>query len=207
MKRIFLFLFLLLIPLSSALTVSDTTFSTSETNFTVHVDTVTLSSFNITNQSIILNGITSRGSNFTNINSTLSAVVNFINLSIGLNVVDVNTSTNLFTSASGSQDFNATILPLEVVLVGDAFTPEPTEGQLSCSAMVAQFGLFPALAGLLGTIILLAAVIFVLVEGFKTVRTEGVNLHVVFRGLLIVVMIAILIIVAIVILSSLCILF
>lgn len=114
----FIFL-LLLIPLSSALTITDTTFSTSGTNYTIFVDSITLDNVTVTSTQILFINLTSVGSNFTNTNGTFSSVAGFIGLDVGLIVFNVNTSTDIFTSSSGNRDFNGTMLPGIVLRITD----------------------------------------------------------------------------------------
>lgn len=113
-KRSLLFLLafaLILIPSINALTITDTTFFASVTNYTIHVDTITLDQVNVTNSSIEFANLTSTGSNFVNTNATFNAIANFVGLEVGLTIRNLNTSTDLFTSATGNQDFNATFTP------------------------------------------------------------------------------------------------
>jgi len=106
-----LVLTLLVIPLASALTITDTTFFTSETNFTIFVDTITLDQVVVTNETITFEDVTSSNTTLINTNSTFTSIANFIGLSPGLTIFNVNTSTDIFRSTSGLQDFNATLLP------------------------------------------------------------------------------------------------
>lgn len=69
--------------------------------------------------------------------------------------------------------------------------------------MIAQFGTYPILIGLIGTIILLGGIIFVLSTGFISIRFD-LNKGLIFAGILSVVSVAILVIISIVIISSLC---
>lgn len=190
-------------PLASSLTITDTTFFSSISNFTIFVDSITLDEQITTNQTIEFFNLTSEGSNFTNTNATFDARADFFGLDIGLTIRNINTSTNLFTSASGSQAFNATFTSGQVLRI---IIIPPTAAQTACNTMIAQFGTFPVLIGLLGTIILLGAVIFALVTGFVTIKSGGINKGLVFGGILTVVSVAVLVIVAIVIFASLCIL-
>ena len=200
-KLIFpIFLVLLLFPLLSALTITDTTFFASETNYTIFVDSITLDNVTVTNTSITFYNLTSIGSNFTNTNATFDAVATFIGLDVGLTILNVNTSVNLFSSVLGSQNFNATFTPGQTIRT--IITPD-SDALIACNTMIIQFGGFVVFIGLLGTIILLGGIIFTLATAFTGSGTaDGVGK--LFAGLLVVVTIGILIIVALVIYSNLC---
>ncbi len=200
----FLFLFLISISAASAVQINNTTFFASETNFTILVDFIDLDAVIVSNTSIQFHNLTSIGSNFTNTNATFDARADFIGLDIGLTIRNVNTATDLFTSSISNQDFNATFTSFQVLIINSG--PFVSDAKLACNTMVAEIGLWPILLGLLGTIILLGAVIFALGTGFVTLKGFGFNSRFVFFGILTVISIAILIIVAIVILGSLCVL-
>lgn len=110
--QVLLVLTLFLIPAVSAVTITDTTFSTSVTNFTIFVDTITLDNATVTTETITFENVTSSNTTLTNTNLTFTSIANFIGLDIGLTLFNVNTSTDVFRSIPGSQDFNATLLPL-----------------------------------------------------------------------------------------------
>ncbi len=78
--------------------------------------------------------------------------------------------------------------------------------RVACDEMVAQFGAYPLLLGIVGTIVLLGAIIFALTTGFLKMG-DGFNGAIVFISILTVVAIGVLIIVGIVILGILCALF
>ncbi|KKL62370.1 hypothetical protein LCGC14_2185880 [marine sediment metagenome] len=73
--------------------------------------------------------------------------------------------------------------------------------------MVAEFLAYPFLIGLIGTIILLAGVIFLVSTGFIKVESFGLTLPVVIIGIITLIGIAVLVIVGIVVLENLCLLF
>lgn len=110
-------LVLLILPLVSALTVTDTTFHSSVSNYTIYIDSITLDNVTVTNQTIEFYSLTSVGSNFINVNETYDARADFYGLGIGLIVRNINTSTDLFTSVAGSQDYNATFTPGQVLMI------------------------------------------------------------------------------------------
>jgi len=140
--KLVLFLLLFSISFSSALTIEDTIFSTSVTNYTVHVDKVILTSTNTTNLSLIFTGVDSSGSNFTNINSSLIAIVEFVNLSGGLTIHNKNTSTDIFSSEIGARDFNATIPPHNVIIINAFKTIPKTDCERIVDTMGGALALF-----------------------------------------------------------------
>ncbi len=117
----FLAFALFLLPSVSALTIDNTTFFSSRSNYTIFVDSMTLSEVNVTNLTISFYDVNSTFSNFTNTNATYDARADFYGLQIGLIIHNVNTSTDLFTSASGNQSYNATFTPLQILrIMGEA---------------------------------------------------------------------------------------
>lgn len=111
MKWKYLLILILLLPLTSSVDISNTTFITNTTNFSVFVDSITLDLANITNESIFLHNVSSLGSNLTNTNPLVTATVDFIGLNLGFGIRNLNTSTTLFKSRIGSQDFGAIFIP------------------------------------------------------------------------------------------------
>lgn len=109
-RYLFLLLFMML-PLVSAVEITDTIFFASETNFTIFVDFISLDEARVIPTAIQFHNLTSIGSNFTNINETFDARADFIGLATGLVVRNINTSEDLFISRVGDQDFNATFTP------------------------------------------------------------------------------------------------
>lgn len=108
--RILLLLSILILPtLASSLTITNTTFSTSVSNYTIYVDSITLDNVTVTSTTIEFYNLTSLGSNLTNINETYDSIASFYGLDIGLTLRNINTSTDLFTSASGGQDYDAAL--------------------------------------------------------------------------------------------------
>lgn len=101
----------ILLPFSSSVTITDTTFTTNNTEFTIFVNTITLDQAVITGESITFENVTSSNTTITNTNSTVTSIVNFIGLTPGLTLFNVNTSTDIFRSTAGLQDFNITLLP------------------------------------------------------------------------------------------------
>lgn len=145
MKFPMLAILLILLPLSSALTFENTTFFASETNYTIHVDNMTLDNVTVTPTNIQFINLTSIGSQFTNVN-TSTAVADFIGLDIGLFIFNINLSEDLFKSTIGLQNFNASFLSGHVLIIRDfPFS--------LCSASQKSV--------LLATIIILAIAIFV----------------------------------------------
>jgi len=143
-------LVLILLPSVFALTITDTTFRSSVSNDTIFVDSITLDNVTVTNTTITFFNLTSVGSNFTNVNETFDATVRFVGLEINLSIRNVNTSTNLFSSTLGDQDFNATITPGQVLTIIESPTGPvtPSESVLSAfssSAIVIFVSLFATL--------------------------------------------------------------
>lgn len=112
MNKNYLLIVLLFLSLTSvsALEITDTTFFSSATNFTIFVDSITLDNVTITENKIEFHNLSSIGSKFTNTNATFDARADFIGLNLSLRVRNFNTSENLFLSTLGSQNFNATFI-------------------------------------------------------------------------------------------------
>lgn len=107
---IILLLCVLVLPsMVSALTVTNTTFYTSVSNYTVYVDSITLDNVTITNTTIEFYNLSSVGSNLTNINDTYNSRADFYGLDIGLTIRNINTTIDLFTATASSQDYNAAL--------------------------------------------------------------------------------------------------
>ena len=113
----YLLLGLILLPLASATTITDTTFFASDFNYTISVDTITLDEVEVNGDSIRFINLTSAGSLFTNVNLTFDAVANFDGLQTGLTINNVNTSLQLFNSTVGDQSFNATFTTGQVLQI------------------------------------------------------------------------------------------
>ena len=77
----------------------------------------------ITNNSIELYNLTSVGSNFANTGVIYNAVISFFGLDTGLVVRNINTSTDLFISVLGNQDYNATFSPWQILRIMSFLTP------------------------------------------------------------------------------------
>lgn len=153
-KKYFVFLFLILtISSVSSLQINDTIFFASETNFTIFVDSITLDQVTVTNQSITFINLTSVGSNFTNINATFDARADFIGLALGLAIRNLNTSTDIFLSSVGDQNFNATFLSGHTIRTQLGITPPFVEPY--CSAVLDGLGIGIETLAALGVIALL----------------------------------------------------
>ncbi len=166
------------------------------------VDHIIIDQVTVTNQSAEFYNLTSVNSNFTNTNATYNARADFYGLDVGLTIYNVNTDTVLFTSASGSQNYNASWISGQVLRIISSI-PSSAQGRIACNKMIIQFGGFVVFIGLLGTIILLGGIMITLARSFTgNGTTEGLGK--LFAGLLIVVIIGVLIIVALVIYNNLC---
>jgi len=180
MKKIILILLILLIlPLTSALTISDTTFFSSVSNFTIFVDGMTLDNVTVTNMSIQFIGLTSVTSNFTNTNTTFDAIASFFDLAVNLTVHNVNTSTDLFTASATNGNFNATIIPGNVITILAGPTGSGLIQEQICNDILGGFAVYftfmPAIFTVFAIILLvfmLAGLVFMVTnikrpEGFK----------------------------------------
>ncbi len=193
---------LIFLPSVSALIITDTTFFASESNYTIFVDLMVLDQVEVTSQDIIFHNVTSSGTNLTNTNATSEAVATFIGLSPGLTLRNANTATDLFTSTAQAPDFNATFTAGQTIIINPG--PVLSTAATACNELISQFSTYPILLGLVGTIILLGAVLFALSTGFIDLKSSGINSSFVLGGLLVVISIAILIVIAIVIFGALC---
>lgn len=125
-------LVLTILPYVSGLSINDTTFFSSETNYTIFVDNIILDQVTVENITIEFFNLTSLGSNFINTNATYDAVANFIGLDISLTILNVNTSVNLFTSTLGNQNFNATFTSGQVLRI-IPYVTTTTDIQTACN--------------------------------------------------------------------------
>lgn len=194
---------LLVLPLSSALDISDTTFFSTQSNFTIFVDFIRLDNVTVSNTSIIFTNLTSLGSNFINTNATFPATASFIGLDTSLAILNVNTSIRLFTSSPGNQNFNATFISGHTIQT----IRSETQANLICGDLVSQFVAYPVLIGLLGTMILLGIIIIALTTSFISFNGDTLDRNTIIFAIVTLIAIAILVIVAIIIIGSLCILF
>lgn len=192
---------LMFISLASAVVITDTTFFASTNNYTIFVDSLELENVTVTATSIQFFNINSSGANLTNTNATYDAVASLIGLPIGMNVLNVNTDTILFTSSASSQNFNATFTPGQTIRITNTVTLG-SNARTQCLELVTAFGGYAVLIGLLGTIIFLAAIMVLLRTGF--IGNGSFNGNILFGSILTVVAIAVLVIVSIVIFSVLC---
>ena len=169
-------LVLILLPSIYALTVTNTTFHSSVSNYTIHVDSITLDNVTVTNTSITFYNLTSVGSNFTNTNSTYDAVASFVGLDVGLVVRNLNTSINLFTSTIGNQDYNATFTPGQMLRIIIDTSYQCTTTQRSLYILVI---IFSALA------ILIFAVSLIFYKGQMLKKVDAKTLITIFVMILI----------------------
>lgn len=89
--------------------------------------------------------------------------------------------------------------------IGEAFGTEfNLAARNACTQMVVEFGGFPVLVGLVGTIVFLGAVIFLLAFGFVSIKFPGFEKAKLFSGVLTVVVIGVLVIVGLVMIVALC---
>lgn len=152
---------LLLIPLTLGLTIENTTFFSSETNFTILVDKIILDAVNVSSTAITFQNLTSFGSNFTNVNQSFPARADFTGLIVGLSVRNINTSANLFTSTVGDQSANLTFQSGEVLQIVN-LTVAPSTLQLTCNNLTGGFSTFFGFMPLFFTILAIGLLIFML---------------------------------------------
>lgn len=158
-------LVLILLPSIYALTITNTTFHSSVSNYTIFVDSITLNNVTVTNLTIEFYNLTSVGSNFTNVNATYDARADFYGLEEGLTVRNINTSTDLFTSTTITQNYQAAFTPGEVLTI----TSNPPFQQ-TADNFIAALAIFATFFGVIA-LILIGKTIFNLFTG------RVVNLH------------------------------
>lgn len=149
------------------MTITDTTFFASETNYTIHVDLMELDQVTVTSTSITFINTTSVGTNLTNSNATFDAVAEFIGLFNTRTLRNINSSTDLFTSSLGSQNFNATFSSGQVIRITAAPEPSSTSTDSICSDITGGFGsffgFFPVIFTIVAIITLVLFLIMILV--------------------------------------------
>ncbi len=175
---------LFLVPLTSSLTITDTTFFSTITNYTIFVDNMVLENVTVTNLTIEFFAISSVGSNLTNTNATFDAVANFFDLPIDFTIRNVNTSTDLFTSSLGSEDFNATFTPGQTIqILGQSSRIIPITEQ-TCNNLSDGFNTFFTFMPIIFTILAIIIIVSLLIgliflirnpESFETVKSIVVN--------------------------------
>jgi hypothetical protein len=133
---------LLTLPSINALTITNTTFHSSVSNYTIHVDSITLDNVTVTNLTIEFYNLTSIGSNFTNTNTTYDARADFYGLAINLIIRNINISTNLFTSTLGNQDYNATFTPGQILRILLSPTAAEITVTRTCNNLLAGLAVF-----------------------------------------------------------------
>ncbi len=147
-------------------------------NYTIFVDSITLDSAVVTNTSITFNNLTSVGSNFTNTNATFDAVANFIGLDVGLTIRNVNTSTDLFTSTLGDQDFNATFTTGQRLIINSFRTLG-----VNCSSDVNSILKLTLI--FLALVIILLPILILIINGKLSLETNPKKFIVLFVGVII----------------------
>ncbi len=160
-KRSLLFLLafaLILIPSISALTITDTTFSTSDSNYTILVDSITLDQVIVENDSIQFHNLTSIASNFTNTNATFDSIATFVGLKVGLTVKNINTSAEL-NSTLGNQDFNVTFTAGQILQI---VVTTPTTGVCGPAGLRVGFNSFFDSIGVVFSILVVIIIILLI---------------------------------------------
>jgi len=118
-----IFLFLPLV-LASPISINDTKISATGMNYTIQVDSMVLEELVIESNAIRIYNLSSSGTNFTNLNATYDAKIDFYWLTLNLSVYNVDTSTYLFNSTPGNQSWNVTFAPGEVLRIENITAPE-----------------------------------------------------------------------------------
>ena len=154
-----LLLILFILPSVSALTITDTTFFSSVSNSTIFIDTITLDEATVNNQTTQFFNLTSQDSKFFNTNATSTATAEFIGLQAGLLIHNINTSTDIFTSAIGNQNFNATFTAGQVIQVRDDDGFSNTVISAQCSGITDGFSLFGTLLAIIAITVVLVMVV------------------------------------------------
>ncbi len=114
------------------------------------------------------------GSNFRNTNLTSDAVATFVGLEINLTIRNINTSSNLFTSIIGDQDFNVTFSPgivLQTIII-------PSGCSTTTEAILNLAVVFLALA------ILFISILILFVKGKLSLTVNPKILVIVFVGII-----------------------
>lgn len=195
-----LLLVLLFLPFVHALTITDTTFQTSVSNFSIFVDSITLDNVTITNTTIQFFNLTSVGSNFTNVNDSFDATANFIGLEVNLTIRNVNTSTDLFTSSVGSQNFNATFTPGQVLRIILTVVVAETSLTSACNSLLESFGVLASFIAIV-FLAVIGGVLMFFIKGSGSVDLSQVSLIQIGIGVL---GLALTIVVGILIVSGVC---
>lgn len=171
-------LILLVLPLVNAVVITNTTFFSNLSNYTIHVDNITLDQVTVTNLTIEFYNLSSIGSNFTNINTTYNARADFYGLDAGLTIRNINTSTDLFTSASGSQAYNATLISGHIIRIMNVTTPSTT-----CSS--ADRALFNVTVIFFALAILIISFSYLIIKGKISLRNiDAKTLIIIFIGII-----------------------
>lgn len=164
-------LVLLSVGTVEALDITDTTFFASESNSTVFVDFMSLDNVTVTAQRIEFYNVTTVGSNFTNTNATFNATIDFYGLAVGLIVHNVNTIENLFTPTVGNQNFNATFLAGQVLILNDA----TSQTDLICAGIFGGLTTFATFLAIIALAMVAVAVFFLFSSGVLTVGDMNVQ--------------------------------
>lgn len=161
--------------------ITDTTFFSTQSNYTIFIDSLTLDNVTISATTIEFTNISSFGSNFTNSNATFDAVANILNLAIGVTIQNVNTSIN-FTSIATNQSFNITFTSGQVLrTINLTSVVSVLNTAASCSEILAgfnaYFGFMPTVFIILGiiTLVLLLFLLLFMVQRNVQGKSPDVN--------------------------------
>lgn len=163
---------ILLISTVSAVTITDTTFFSTGSNYTIFVDMMELDNVTVTAGSINFHDVTSLGTNLTNTNATFDAVASFFGLNLNFTLFNVNTSTNIFTSSPGAQDFNITFTPGEIIRIVIADIDRKSTFA-TCNQLLPGFGTFFSFFPIFFTILAIIIIVFMLIGLMFVVRDQS----------------------------------
>lgn len=144
-------------------------------------------------------------------NDTFDARADFIGLDLGFTIRNINTSTDLFTSNTGFQDFNATFTSGQTITIQFGSTPTPARS--SCNAILSELNFstfdFIAIFAILSVFIIISVVavtVFVMNGDFsiKGLITDDMNLSVVKVAIIEIMLIAIVMIITLIVVGSMC---
>ena len=117
----------------------------------------------MTNETIEFHNLTSIGSNFTNTNATYNARADFYGLDIGLTIRNINITTDLFTSVSGSQNYNATFSSGQILRINNFQNVTATDQSQICHNFFLGMGGLASMSSPTFVMIMIAFIILILV--------------------------------------------
>ena len=192
---IFILVSIFLINLVSAVTITDTTFTTSDTNYSIYVNgSITLTQATVTNESIIFDNVNTTGT-FTNPNDTYDSQVNFVGLTSPYTKLTFDNGT---VRAVGVSDVNITIPAGRFFYLQDARGYSNTELSAFCESINDGYQEFGQLLVLIVLAIVLVFVVAMFGDGRMDIMTFLTS------SIMTIVFVAVILIVGVIINSSLC---